>query len=151
MSCPLTNKLYVFLTKSRKMRFPRFLSTALPNRRPTTMPIRVSSAGDEQNITLNKGVWHLLPSRFTRSKSSFFLRNSSDERVCASLIRDCETVAAFPASTSQNPPAIFGAHPFPETVIALPLKIRRLSECHRHNRNPLGENSEGRIVDFSSL
>ena len=125
------------------MRFPRFLATALPNRRPTTMPIRVSSVGDKQNMTLNKEVWHLLPSRFTRSKSSFFLRNSSDERVCASLIRDCEAAAAFPASTSQNLSAIFSAHPFPETMVALPLKIRWLSECHRHNRNPrVKKNSE---------
>ena len=139
MSYPLTNRLWVFRTNSRNMRLLRFRATALPNRRPTTMPTRVSSVGEEQNMTLNKEVWHLLPSRFTRSKSSFFLRNSSDERGGASLIRDCETVAAFPASASQNLTAIFGAHPFPESMVALSLKIRRLSECHRHNRNPLGE------------
>ena len=39
---------YVCLTNSRKMRFPLFRTTALPSRRPTTIPTRVFPRQDRQ-------------------------------------------------------------------------------------------------------
>ena len=41
MSWPFKRHRYVCLTNSRKMRFPLFRTTALPSRRPTTIPTRV--------------------------------------------------------------------------------------------------------------
>jgi len=58
--------------------------------------------------------------------------------MCVSLIRDCETGTAFAAAAGQNLPAIFRTHPFPESMVPLPLKIGRLSVGHRHSSNPLG-------------
>lgn len=76
----------MFLTNSRKIRFPRFLTTALPNRRPTTIPIRVFPSEDMHETRLKNLVAMRLPSRLTRLKSSDFFRKSGGEGRGTSLI-----------------------------------------------------------------
>ena len=56
--------------------FPLFRTTALPSRRPTTIPTRVFPRQDRQETTLKNCVVMRWPSRFTRSKSSFFFKNN---------------------------------------------------------------------------
>ena len=56
MSRPFTNCVRVCLTNSLKIRFARFLMTALPRRRPTTIPTRDRGSADWCETRLNSGV-----------------------------------------------------------------------------------------------
>ena len=137
MSLPFKRRWYACLTNSRKMRFPLFRTTALPSRRPTTMPTRVFPRRDGQETTLKNRVVMRLPSRFTRSKSSFFFKNNGVHREGTSLIGYCKAMAAFSATAGKHFSPVFGAHSLSKPMVTFSFKIRRLSICHGHGKEPL--------------
>ena len=143
MSFPFTRHWYVCLTNSRKMRFPLFRTTALPSRRPTTIPIRAFPKPDRQETTLKNRVVMRFPSRLTRSKSSVFFKNTGGHREEASLIGYGQAVAAFTATAGKYFSAALRAHSLAKPVVSFSLEIRRLSIRHGHGQNPL---SETRII-----
>lgn len=137
MSLPFNRHWCVCLTSSRKMRFPLFRTTALPSRRPTTIPIRVFPRRDWQETTLKNRVVIRLPSRLTRSKSSFFFKNSGTPRGETSLIGYGKAMSAFSATAGKYFSPVFGAHPLSKSVVAFSFQIRRLSIRHGHGKDPL--------------
>ena len=137
MSWPFKRHWYVCLTNSRKMRFPLFRTTALPKRRPTTMPTRVSSRGDRHETTLKNRVVMRWPSRLTRSKSSFFFKNNGGHREETSLIGYGKALAAFSATAGKHFSPVLGAHSLSKPMVTFSFQIRRLSIRHGHGRKPL--------------
>ena len=137
MSFPFTRHWYVCLTNSRKMRFPLFRTTALPSRRPTTIPTRGFPRPERQETTLKNRVVVRFPSRLTRSKSSVFFKNTGGHREETSLIGYGQAVAAFSATAGKYSSPAFRTHALAKPVVSFSLEIRRLSIRHGHGRKPL--------------
>ena len=84
--------------------------------------------------TLKNCVVMRWPSRFTRSKSSFFFKNNGGHREGTSLIGYGQALAAFSATAGKHSSPVLGAHSLSKPMVTFSFKIRRLSICHGHGK-----------------
>lgn len=133
------------------MRFPLFRTTALPSRRPTTIPTRGFPGSERRKITLKNRVVMRFPSRLTRSKSSVFFKNTGGHREETSLIGYGQAVAAFSATAGEYSSPAFGAHSLAKPVVSFSLEIRRLSIRHGHDKKPLSPKNPKNDCKFRCL